>query len=167
MAAFASRSDVAKLVHMAERGKKTVAQIKERAAETMGVAVGALEVSAASFGFGYARGRMAKTDGTFTIMGVPPDLLAGVVLHGLGFLGAFDKYSEHAHNLGNGALAAFLTTKGVQFGVEARSADNALTKPVVGGITYPAVGQVNMPAIGAGARMSDADLAREIARATA
>jgi hypothetical protein len=166
MAAFASRTDIHKLVNMAEKGKKTVASIKEKAAETMGVAVGVLEVSAASFGFGYARGRYATTGGEFAIMGVPPDLLAGVVLHGLGFLGAFGaKYDEHAHNLGNGALAAFLTTKGVQFGVEARSTDptskyGPLTKPVVGA-------DMNFPAIGAGGmRMSDQDLAREIARAT-
>jgi hypothetical protein len=165
MAAFASRTDIHKLVNMAEKGKKTVASIKEKAAETMGVAVGVLEVSAASFGFGYARGRYATTGGEFAIMGVPPDLLAGVVLHGLGFLGAFGaKYDEHAHNLGNGALAAFLTTKGVQFGVEARSTDPTSK---YGPLTKPVVGADNFPAIGAGGmRMSDQDLAREIARAT-
>lgn len=164
---FASRQEINQLVSMAERGKKTVAAIREKAAETMSTAVGALEVSAASFGFGYARGRYATTDGQFAIMGVPPDLLAGVVLHGLGFLGAFGpKYDEHAHNLGNGALAAFLTTKGVGFGVQARSTDPASKygplqpgKVVVGADGYPAMGAGSM-------RMSDADLAREIARAS-
>jgi len=169
MAAFGSRADMHKLVTLAEKGKNTVAKIKEKATETMQVAVGVLEVSASSFGFGYARGRYAATDGVFAIMGVPPDLLAGAVLHGLGFLGAFGaKYNEHAHNLGNGALAAFLTTKGVQYGVEARSTDPASKygpllpgKTVVGGYdTFPAVGAGGM-------RMSDQDLAREIARATA
>jgi hypothetical protein len=166
-APFASRQDVHKLVNLAEKGKNTVAKIKEKAAETMETAVSVLEVSAASFGFGYARGRYATTGGEFAVMGVPPDLLAGVVLHGLGFLGAFGpKYDSHAHQLGNGALAAFLTTKGVQFGVEARSKDpTSKYGPLLPGKTV--VGADGYPAIGAGAmRMTDADLAREIARAT-
>jgi hypothetical protein len=156
--AFASRGDVSRLVSQVEKGKATVAKIKEKATETMQVAVGAMEVAVTSFGFGYARGRMATADGEFSVMGVPPDLLAGVVLHGLGFLGAFGKFDEHAHNLGNGALAAFLTTKGVQFGVEARKEPLNAGKYVVGGSAYPAIGA-------GGARMSDQDLAREIAQA--
>lgn len=155
-----SRGTVTKVLSKYEKAKGQVEKIKDKAAETMGVAVGAMEVAASSFGFGYARGRMATTDGEFAVMGVPPDLLAGVVLHGLGFLGAFGKYDEHAHNLGNGALAAFLTTKGVQFGVEARKEPLNPGKHVVGGQGYPSIGA-------GGVRMSDQDLAREIARASA
>lgn len=150
-----SRTEVQKLVETTERAKASVSRMKEKAEATMGVALGAMEVSASSFGFGYARGRFADAQGEFAVLGVPPDLLAGVALHGLGFLGAFGKkYSEHAHNLANGALASFLSTKGVQFGLEGR--DSMPSRPVVG---------ASVPgALGAGARISDVDLAREIAR---
>ena len=148
-----SRVEVQKLVESAERAKASASRLKAKASETMGIALGAMEVSGAAFGFGYARGRFATTDGEFAIVGVPPDLLAGVVLHGLGFLGTFDKYSEHAHNLANGALASYLTTKGVQFGIEGRK--EPLTRPVVGADPLH---------LGPGQRMTDGELAREIAR---
>ena len=154
-----SRTEVQKLIETTERAKTSAARLKEKATETMGIALGAMEVSGASFGFGYARGRFATADGEFAVMGVPPDLLAGVALHGLGFLGAFGKkYSEHAHNLANGALASFLSTKGVQFGIEGRK--EPLRRPVVGG-----AGAASR--LSSGARLSDAELAQEIARTQA
>jgi hypothetical protein len=141
-----------RLVKMAEKGERAVARMskyKEAAAEQMGVAVQTVEVGVASFGFGYARGRYAK-DGEFELLGVPPDLLTGAALHVLAFMGTFDKYDRDAHNVADGALAAYLTTKGVEFGVEAKQKQTA----VASGID---------PELMSGRRMSDQEIAHHMA----
>jgi len=152
-----STKELEKVLTAAERAKARVAKMQAKAAETMGIALGAMEVSGTAFGFGYARGRFADEQGAFEIMGIPPDLLAGVALHGLGFLGGFGRYSEHAHHMANGALASYLTTQGVKFGVEGRSAP--LSRPVVGAGARGSLGAGRV-------RMSDADLANVIANAS-
>jgi hypothetical protein len=103
------------------RFKAQVEKVKEKAAESMQHAVQTMEVGGSAFGFGYLRGRMSAPDKPFAILGVPTDLGVGVALHALAFMGAFDKYNEHGHNFGDGALASYLTFKGIQFGQEAKA----------------------------------------------
>lgn len=79
----------------------------------MGVALEALEVSAAAFGLGVLRGRY----GTIEVVGLPADLLAAIGLHVFGFA-AGGKYEEHWHHLANGAMGAWLNTLGAGVGAK-------------------------------------------------
>jgi hypothetical protein len=137
------------------RMKSQIAKVKEKAAEAMEQGVQTLEVGGAAFGFGYLRGRMSSESKPFAIAGVPTDLGAGLALHTLAFMGGFDKYAEHGHNLGDGALASYLTFKGIQFGKEA-----AAKAGTASGYDDPAM--LTAGGIGASA-IRDASLAAQIA----
>lgn len=91
-----------------------IAKIRENSAEAIRTGVAAIEVTTMAGGLNYLRGRFPKEneDGTvndeFEVAGVPVNLAVGVLLHGLAFAGAIpQQYGEHAHNLGNGALADY------------------------------------------------------------
>lgn len=92
------------------------ANMKEKGAEQLGYALGAAEVAATAFGFGFMRGKMGDADGNLDVMGMPASLVAGVAMHGLGFMGVFGKHQEHAHNLANGALAEYCVVQGARMG---------------------------------------------------
>ena len=85
--------------------------IAEKADEAVGTVVQTAEVGLTAFGFGWAKGRY----GSVELMGVPADLLGGLVLHGLGFVSG-GRYHEHLHNLGDGAIASYATTLGFGIG---------------------------------------------------
>ncbi len=108
--------------------KSRVDNIKEKAEETMGQVLQTAEIAAAAGGFAYANGRMGdmhKGHATPEIVipgvGLPADLGTAVVLHGLAFAGAAGKHKEHAHNLGDGALASFLVRMGLTMGAAKRA----------------------------------------------
>ncbi len=101
---------------LAERGQTALtklATLRKAAEEKMGVALEALEVSAAAFGLGVLRGRY----GTVEVVGLPADLLAAIGLHVFGFA-AGGKYEEHWHHLANGAMGAWLNTLGAGVGAK-------------------------------------------------
>lgn len=107
--------------------KARVESVKEKAEETMGQVLQTGEIALAAGGFAYANGRYGNLKGSnptpeIDVMGVPADVGAAVVLHGMGFAGALGKYKEHAHNLGDGALASYLTRVGLRLGAAKRSA---------------------------------------------
>lgn len=113
------------LVKQIHRLKGARDRVQAKAEEVAGQALQTLEVGTAAFGFGYLRKRFAEIEAgeeTFEVMGVSPDLLAGVVFHGFGYLGAMGKYDEHAHNVGDGCLASYAVVKGMEFGESARRA---------------------------------------------
>lgn len=118
------RASVGKMQEQLSRARTTIASIKEKATEAMREGKAYLEVDGTAFLFGYLRGRMTDPadEDSFKVAGLAPDLLAGAAIATIGFLGAFDKYSEDAHNVARGALASYATVQGVQFGVEAREA---------------------------------------------
>lgn len=122
-----SKSTLKKAAEQAIRLKRQVDNIKEKSAEALGHAVQTLEVGSASFGFAYLRGRLTTPERQFTVMNVPIDLLAGFGLHALSFAGAFDKYDEHAHNFGDGALAAYLAFTGLKFGAQSQDPAKSVT----------------------------------------
>lgn len=115
MASFAGKSRE-EIIQMAERAKARAAGMEKKSEATMNLALNAVEIGATSFGFGYMRGRYADASGKWEVFGVPPDLLAAVVLHGLAFMGSFEKYAPHAHNVANGALASYLNVMGTGMG---------------------------------------------------
>jgi hypothetical protein len=93
-----------------------------RAENVAGEMTRAGTVGLSTFGFAYANGAFAAPGKDHhEVAGAPTDLVSAVVLHGLAFVGLLGKYSEHAHNVGTGALAAYLARLGTQLGVDARA----------------------------------------------
>jgi hypothetical protein len=95
-----------------------------------------------------ARGRSAVEVG-----GIPADVVVGILGNVIGFSGYLGKYSEHAHNLGNGFLAAYFVRILMMWGADARAkevirmnaveAARASATPAVGAL--PQLGMPGMP----------------------
>lgn len=91
----------------------------------MGQVLQTAEVAVAAGGFGYANARYGKMVGSnptpeIDLFGVPADIGLAAALHLGGFSGSLGKYKEHAHNLGDGCLASYLTRVGLRMGVAAK-----------------------------------------------
>jgi len=89
---------------VAKAGEKTTERI-----------VRTVEVSAAGFALGLVKG---KWGAGISVWSVPVDLIAGVGLHALGYLGVAGKAQDHLHAFGDGALAVWFS--GLGAGVGAR-----------------------------------------------
>jgi len=150
MAMQITKGAIDKYREMAERAMNRARGIAEKADSAVGTVVQTAEVGITAFGFGWAKGRY----GSVELMGVPADLLSGLVLHGLGFVSG-GKYHEHLHNLADGAIASYATTLGFQIGHN-MALESAASAPATSPQTTPA-------AIPAGAQgdesLSDAELA--------
>jgi hypothetical protein len=96
--------------------KQRMASWKEKGQEQLGHVLQTAEVGLTSFGFGFMRGKMGDENGDLDVVGVPASLGTAVVMHGLGFMGVFGKHSEHAHNIGDGALAEYAAVQGMRLG---------------------------------------------------
>jgi len=148
MAMQITKGAIDKYREMAERAMNRARGIAEKADEAVGTVVQTAEVGLTAFGFGWAKGRY----GSVELMGVPADLLGGLVLHGLGFVSG-GRYHEHLHNLGDGAIASYATTLGFGIGDKMKQEADAGTSPQT---TTPA----NIPASAGGDEsLSDAELA--------
>ncbi len=99
-----------------EKLKQRVANLREQGQEQLGHVLQTAEVGATAFAFGFMRGKMGDQDGNLDVVGIPASLGASVAMHGLGFLGVFGKHSEHAHNLGDGALSEYAAVQGMRMG---------------------------------------------------
>lgn len=111
--------------------KARFANMREKGQEQLGHVLQTAEIGAASFGFAFARGKMGDENGDLDVAGIPVSLGAAVALHGLGFMGVFGKHDEHAHNLGDGALAEYATVQGLRMGA-ARSTNFAGQRRIAG-----------------------------------
>lgn len=111
-----------------------IAKFRDHAEKTTEKVVRSVEVGASALTVGIIQGRV----GSVEVMGVPFELGAGVALNLLGYFGAAGKFSDHLCNLGDGALASYLTTVGKGVGTAMK------VKSLGGG--SPA--QVNAPAKG-------------------
>lgn len=111
--------------------KQRWANWKEKGQEQLGHVLQTAEVGATAFGFGFMRGKMGDAEGNLDVAGMPASLATGVVMHGLGFMGVFGKHSEHAHNIGDGALAEYAAVQGMRMGA-ARSADFSGQRRIAG-----------------------------------
>lgn len=94
-----------------QSARARAANLKKSAQATAMVLVGAGEIAATSFGLGVVNGRWSNPE----LVGVPVDLGLGVSMHMLGFL-VGGAGSEHMHNLGNGAVACYLSGLGTGVG---------------------------------------------------
>lgn len=101
-----------------EKLKARVASMKEKGQEALGHVLQTVEVGGTSFAFGFMRGKMGDQNGDLDVVGVPASLGTGAAMHVLGFLGIFGKHSEHAHNIGDGAIAEYGAVAGMRLGAE-------------------------------------------------
>lgn len=147
---------MSKLREMYERSQAQLGRIKDKAEEQMGVAMQTMTVGVASFGAGFVRGRF----GEIAPAGVPVDLGAGLALHLVGYTMA-GKYKESAHNLGDGLLAAYLTTLGAGIGTKMRAQKSGTATGADYAIGYDQARALNSaPARGMGSTgLTPADIA--------
>lgn len=128
-----------KVLALASRARTALA----RADVAIDKTVTAVVTGGTAFACGVVQGRY----GGLELAGVPADLGAGLVLHGLGFAGVGGKQNEWLHAAGNGALACYLSTIGNGVGKEWRA------KVLAGG-------GAGTPAAASGSTISDQELAR-------
>lgn len=157
MASFSiSKQQAADWKGRAERMIARAKTITEKSEETVGQVIRTMEVGSAAFGAGLLKGRY----GTVEIAGVPADLGAAAVLHGLGFVGG-GRYKEHLHSFGDGVLASYLTTVGAGIG-DRMARESAAAAALPAGAAAPAAAVVRGESgheLAAGAeRLSDAEL---------
>jgi hypothetical protein len=114
------------LMRGTERFRAKAERLSERMDEGISAGLQMVEVGGTAFLFAYLNARYAKAGNPdIQVMGMSVDLITGVGLHGLGFL-TRSKYREHLHNVGDGALAAYLTRLGAEMGGQSRlNAQNA------------------------------------------
>lgn len=160
MALF-SDATKAELAEDLGKAKTRLKNMKAKAEATMETAMEAFTTTGVAFGMGYARGRMTDPadEESFSVFGIPPDLLLGAGGHVLAFAGVFGKWDSIAHAGANGALAAYASFSGLEFGVKDREEAEGLGSAGVRGRQ-----------IGAGAqnhRLQGVDLAQQMATAAA
>ena len=109
--------------HMDELEKR-ISSLKSRASKLKDKAEGITEtivqtgvIGGTSFGFGLLSGYWVNDDGTrgVQLLGMPLDLGTGIGMHLLGFM-AGGRWAEQWHNVGDGAIAAYLNTLGAGVG---------------------------------------------------
>lgn len=106
-----TRADISRAASRAESLRARMANLKKKTEKVTERAVHTVEVGASAFGFGVLQGRSSDPNGV-QLFGIPIELLAGIGLHGAGFLGLGGKMSSHLHGFGDGALAAYMATMG-------------------------------------------------------
>jgi len=150
-----SKAQAADWKHKAERLMARAKTVAEKSEETVGQVIRTMEVGGAAFTAGVLKGRY----GTVEVAGVPADLGAAAILHGVGFLGG-GKYKEHLHSLGDGVLASYLTTVGAGIGDRmAREAAAGGGAALPSGTAAAPAAVHGEPSLAAGAdRLSDAEL---------
>lgn len=89
--------------------KTRLNNVQKSAQKMVGSVVQTTEVAGTAFGFGVINGRWGSPE----ILGMPVDLAFGVGMHALAFL---DVAEEHAHNIGDGALASYTASLGAGIG---------------------------------------------------
>jgi hypothetical protein len=113
-----SRRDLDR-THAALRRHTAMAERDQAQKETyMGHLTQSAEIGAGALAAGVMSGRFGNMD----LFGViPSDLLVGLGLHALGFLGVLGKWDSDVHNVGDGVLASYFVKLGVGLGTSWRS----------------------------------------------
>lgn len=106
------------ILKTAQAAQNKAKTLKEHGQALIGAVAQTGVIAGTSFGFGYLAGRK----GDVRFMKVPVALGSAAVFHIGGFFGVFGKHSEIAHNMGDGALASYMTILGVQIGTEHKAA---------------------------------------------
>lgn len=111
-----SLAKLSELKNRYEGMQRRVQTIKKDAEEKVMIAVQSAEIIASSFSMGVINGRWNRPE----FLGVPVDALSGLTLHAAGFL-IDDKGGGHLHNLGDGALASYMSGLGLGVGLKMRT----------------------------------------------
>lgn len=118
-----ARSMASRLGLQADRGRKNILSMREKTAATVGTVVQAAEITGSAAAMAYMRHRMddpATGRNEFQVLGIDPELLAGLGLHALSIFGVFGKWGDHLDNFADGALAAFIYPIAAAAGTQAR-----------------------------------------------
>lgn len=99
-------------------------EVRAQSREMVARVTDAALVGGTAFGFGWYQGR---NGGMPELFGLPYDLLAAIVLHGINFAGYGGQYEEYIHSVANGALASYAVNAGARLGV--RMAQEAAAAP--------------------------------------
>ena len=121
MALQISKQHIGKMHERVQSLQNRIAKIKDKTEEATAKFVRSCEVGGAAFASGVIQGRF----GGMEIMGVPVELGAGIALNVLGYFGAAGKHSDHLINIGDGALAGYLSATGRGLGAEWAGKDAA------------------------------------------
>ena len=103
--------------------RNKITNIKKEAQDAAMTVVAAAEVGGVAFALGVVNGRYGSPE----VMGIPADLGVGIAAHILGFM--VDEGGEHLHNMGNGALASYLSSLGTGIGQKMLSESRAPSLP--------------------------------------
>jgi len=114
MAIQVSRASLHKAQGRLESLQNTLKRVRKEAEHTMEKVLRTAETGGMAFGLGVLNGKSGATE----VMGMPVELILGAGLNLAGYLGVAGKHSDHLNNLGDGALAAYLTVLGVQVGAD-------------------------------------------------
>ena len=127
MAIQVSKAQLVKATDRVKSLSQRIKSVQKQAEHTMEKVLRTAETGGMAFGFGMLNGRYGSTP---EVLGMPLDLALGAALNIAGYLGAAGKHSDHLNNLGDGALAAYLTVLGTQVGAKmtASKAPTATTK---------------------------------------
>lgn len=147
----------ASLGNQLARFRRGAADVVAKQAVNISRGIQALEVSGTAFGMSWARGRFATVNAEtgqpeFGLFGIDWELWVGLGLHALGFAGLLNPYQEHAHNVADGALAAYMTRLGLELGQRSRGTATTSGRRLVGGRVLQFPGGMN-PQAAAAARM--------------
>lgn len=112
-----SRRDLDR-THAALRRHTAMAERDQARTESyMGQLTQSAEIGAGALAAGVMSGRFGNMD-LFGL--IPSDLLVGLGLHALGFLGVLGKWNNDVHNVGDGVLASYFVKLGVGLGTSWR-----------------------------------------------
>lgn len=120
----------AKLTRARERANKA----REDTSLAVAQALQAVEVSGTAFSLAYARGRFGDDEGELAVMGMPVGLLGGIAGHAVAFMGIAGEYSEHVHNISDGAFAEYAVQQGQTIGYRHREEAESKSPSVEGRI---------------------------------
>lgn len=115
MAIQVSKAQLVKAHDRVQSLTKKVSSIRKQAEHAVEKVLRTAETGGMAFGFGMLNGKYGRTP---ELMGMPLDLLLGAALNIGGYIGLAGKHSDHLNNLGDGALASYLTVLGVQVGAK-------------------------------------------------
>lgn len=126
------RETVSSLKAKLSNARARAAKAREETTAAVAQALQAVEVSGTAFGLAYARGRFGDEEGELAVMGMPVGLLAGIGGHAVAFLGIAGEYSEHIHNISDGALAEYAVQQGQSIGMQHKIEAESSTEGRIG-----------------------------------
>lgn len=116
---MASIATLNKMKARIEGFRKATARAREKAGEATQTIVASAEIGGAAFLHGLATGRYGEEK--LKIAGVPLGLGLGVGANVLALVGVGRGMEDHLRNLGNGALAGYLSNLGLRTGAKLKS----------------------------------------------